>query len=534
MSKLFDDNLERAFKVVQEAMAMGVQEFCVCAGSRNAPLIAVLSRIASLKISSFADERTASFFALGRMQDEHRPVAVLCSSGTAVAELLPATIEAFYQKLPLLLITADRPFRYRNTGAPQSMNQAGLLAEHCQFHWDVDCGQELPSFSEYRFSRPVHLNVSFDEPLLGSVPKSLESSMGDYLSEARPRLDTKLVEDFLNTDSLVVLLGSLRSFEISAVKQLLLALKVPVLAEATSCLREDPALQPYLIKSGEFLLNKLPLKRVLRLGGVPSGRFWRNLEDRVSVEVLSLSDAGFSGLARESHSFEVSLCDLAKVTVPDVPRRYDDVFRLDQLYRQQLKLLLGALPLSEVSMLSFLSQRVSDLSDVFLGNSLVIREWNLGARFNVGQKRFFANRGMNGIDGQLSSFLGATATKKALCWGVFGDLTVLYDLNAPWIMKDLGRRRRAFVVVNNGGGQIFSRVKDLNDLWNEKNSRALLECAHDVNFEAWSKMWHLNYVKVKGPDEFHIPDASFVMELCPDSQQSSEFWTRYERLWEAL
>jgi 2-succinyl-5-enolpyruvyl-6-hydroxy-3-cyclohexene-1-carboxylate synthase len=143
-------NLQRARQLVARAREAGVEDFCVCAGSRNSPLIAVLP-----DALSFVDERSAAFFALGRAKLRERPTAVVTTSGTAVAELLPATIEAFYSGVPLLLITADRPARYRGTGAPQSIEQEQIFGPYA-----------ARSFEDWQRDRPLHINIEFDEPLI--------------------------------------------------------------------------------------------------------------------------------------------------------------------------------------------------------------------------------------------------------------------------------------------------------------------------------------------------------------------------------
>jgi 2-succinyl-5-enolpyruvyl-6-hydroxy-3-cyclohexene-1-carboxylate synthase len=138
------NNIQRSQDLIQKCMAAGVEEFCVCAGSRNASLISVLSRTSNAKIYSFFDERAAAFFALGRMKDSSKPVGVVVTSGTAVAEILPACIEAYYQKLPLVIISADRPKSFRNTGSPQSIEQVGLFASYTEFSWDIDSQHSSP------------------------------------------------------------------------------------------------------------------------------------------------------------------------------------------------------------------------------------------------------------------------------------------------------------------------------------------------------------------------------------------------------
>jgi 2-succinyl-5-enolpyruvyl-6-hydroxy-3-cyclohexene-1-carboxylate synthase len=161
-------NLAEARRVIALARELGVRDFCVCGGSRNAPLIAVLGvgRLAlgeegsppdaeRLTPYAFVDERSAAFFALGRAKLTERPVAVITTSGTAAAELLPAAVEAHYSGVPLILITADRPARYRGTGAPQAIEQEGLFGVYASRDPD-------------RWTRigPLHINIEFDEPLI--------------------------------------------------------------------------------------------------------------------------------------------------------------------------------------------------------------------------------------------------------------------------------------------------------------------------------------------------------------------------------
>ncbi|HEX8169620.1 MAG TPA: thiamine pyrophosphate-binding protein [Thermoanaerobaculia bacterium] len=148
-------NRDRASQLIDAVVAAGARDFCVCAGSRNSPLLAVLGTRGDVALYSFVDERSAAFFALGRIKRDERPVAVVTTSGTAVAELLPATIEGHYSGLPLILISADRPARFRGTGAPQSIEQVGLFGVYAE--------TALESWSR---ARPLHLNIEFDEPLL--------------------------------------------------------------------------------------------------------------------------------------------------------------------------------------------------------------------------------------------------------------------------------------------------------------------------------------------------------------------------------
>jgi 2-succinyl-5-enolpyruvyl-6-hydroxy-3-cyclohexene-1-carboxylate synthase len=138
--------------MIARVQHLGVAEFVVCGGSRNAPLVVALADSATI---SFFDERSAAFFALGRIKRDGKPVAVVTTSGTAVAELLPATVESYYAGAPLVLITADRPARFRGSGAPQAVEQVGIFGPYA-----------ATSIEQWDRGRPLHLNVEFDEPLI--------------------------------------------------------------------------------------------------------------------------------------------------------------------------------------------------------------------------------------------------------------------------------------------------------------------------------------------------------------------------------
>src|SRR5579872_3095728 len=147
-------NIAAARLLLDRVRRAGAIDFCVCGGSRNAPLLAVLGAMKGIRITTFGDERSAAFFALGRIKRDGNPVAVVTTSGTAAAELLPAAVESHYAGAPLLLITADRPADYRGTGAPQSIEQIGLFGPYAAT--DID---------RWDFRGPLHINVEFDEPL---------------------------------------------------------------------------------------------------------------------------------------------------------------------------------------------------------------------------------------------------------------------------------------------------------------------------------------------------------------------------------
>jgi 2-succinyl-5-enolpyruvyl-6-hydroxy-3-cyclohexene-1-carboxylate synthase len=148
-------NISSARALIAAMRDEGVTTFCVCSGSRNSPLLVVLSTAQDVEVLPFIDERSAAFFAVGRSKRDEKPVAVVTTSGTAVAELLPAAIEAHYSSVPLVLITADRPARYRGTGAPQCIEQDGIFGLYA-----------ATAIDSWTRRAPLHLNIEFDEPLI--------------------------------------------------------------------------------------------------------------------------------------------------------------------------------------------------------------------------------------------------------------------------------------------------------------------------------------------------------------------------------
>ncbi|MFI5343250.1 MAG: thiamine pyrophosphate-binding protein, partial [Chlamydiales bacterium] len=156
-------NSRLALHILQQALNAGVREFCLAPGKRNAPLVYALAHAKGVKTYYWPEERSAAFFALGRIKATDRPVAVVTTSGTAAAELLPAAMEAYYTQLPLLLITADRPRRLRGTGAPQCAEQVGLFSYYARYMQDIALSEEC-QLHKWPQHGPAHLNICFEEP----------------------------------------------------------------------------------------------------------------------------------------------------------------------------------------------------------------------------------------------------------------------------------------------------------------------------------------------------------------------------------
>jgi len=514
-----------------ELDALGVREFCVCAGARNAPIIDALVRNGS-SVRSFFDERSAAFFALGRVMQTRAPAAVLTTSGTAAAELFPAIIEARYQNLPLVAITADRPSRYAGSGAPQAIDQQGLFGDYASRAVEIECaadgGVEM-SDSGWSSGGPAHFNVRLEEGL-GKSQSGIHIPQVGGGKATRREADRSSVPDprcwheFWEDDGdLVVLAAGLHPADVPAARDFLLRLNRPVVAEATANLRAEESLSHLMLRGGEEMLRASNFKRVLRLGCVPSWRWWRDLETREEISVLGVSRAPFRGLARSGKVSIVPWEMLEKSEI--VGRKPGDPVASARSIAAKLDALLEANPNSEPAWMRHLSGFIGAGATVLLGNSLPVREWNLAADNPKPGTQFFANRGANGIDGLVSTWLGVSADAKE-AWLIVGDLSALHDMNAAWILAQLPAVKRRIVVINNGGGKIFSHVRWLDAL--SPDAKRAMENPHLFSFEPWARMWGMDYRLFADSRELGDDDAGCcVWEIRPDAGQTGAFWAAW-------
>jgi 2-succinyl-5-enolpyruvyl-6-hydroxy-3-cyclohexene-1-carboxylate synthase len=514
-------NVARAARLTEALAAAGVAEFCVCPGGRNSPLVVVLDAARGIGRHYGFEERSTAFFALGRARATGRPVAVVTTSGTAAAELLPAAVEAHYQAVPLVLVTADRPPAYRNTGAPQTIEQVGLFGAYAPTVYDGNDGSGDLDLSRWAGNHPIHVNVCFDEPLVdGPVP---ELQLGPA---APPRLVERpdpapLAALLRDARRPLVLVGALDPDDRAGVRDFLRALGAPVYAEATSGLREDPALASRCFASGERIFSAVAPDAVLRIGGMPTLRFWRDLETRLTdVPVCVVSRTPFPGLTRATVVTGAPGSVLSTVTAGGAGAAgASEWLKRDRTRAERLRALLAAEPQTEPGMIAALSGLVPPRALVYLGNSLPVREWDLAAGREPRGWDVVASRGANGIDGQLSTFLGFCRPGREH-WALVGDLTALYDLAAPWMLRGLDAGPVRIVVVNNGGGQIFARL----------SPHAVLRNEHTLAFGEWARMWGLPYHRWTTVPDSAPGEPRSVIELVPDRDATRRFWDAYDAL----
>ena len=511
-------------QVLEELVKAGVQEVIICPGGRNTPFVAALEKSQSFKQYFWSEERSAAFFALGRSKLTRKPVAVIVTSGTAAGELLPAAMEAYYTEVPLLLITADRPRRFRGTGAPQTAEQVGLFGQYAIYEQDF-ANDEICSLADWTQRGAAHLNICLEEPLNQTFENIQLTSEKQYKLQKNELSSSCLrsLDEFVRKSHRpFVVVSAIPENSKESVVRFLLDYKAPVYAEAVSGLRDDQRLNHLRIQRTENIWNaaqkaNYPIDGILRIGGIPTFRLWRDLENLSDkIHVCSISENSFTGLSwgtvnvTNLHDF----FEQYQINLSAIPA-FEDWRLADQQYVKKLHMLFVEEPESEAVLIHQLSKRLSSNTLLYLGNSLPIREWDAYAEPLHENIRVFANRGLNGIDGQISTFLGM-CTQQSQNWGIFGDLTTIYDLAGPWILDQMREIDLNLVVINNGGGRIFARMFPQKQIQNP----------HSVQFKPLAELWKMSYERYTQLPKVIPYGGHRLIEIVPSEESTERFWKK--------
>ena len=483
-----DANTAQARALVDEWARAGVREAVLAPGSRSAPLALALASDDRIRLSVFLDERSASFFALGAAKASGRPVVVLCTSGTAAANFHPAVLEAWHARTPLIVCTADRPPELRDTGAGQAVDQIKLYGAAVRWFAEVGVPEDVPGAGRYWRSvaarscagalgppaGPVHLNLAYREPLIptGAPLVDAEGRPGgapwtSTASRARPPhphdvADVTALVDGARRGVLVAGWGSGLTAETAC--RFARAAGWPVLADAVSGVRSGPpAVSTYdpLLRSEDFAASTVP-DAVVHVGGPLTNKAatrWLDGVPRVIVD----PDGAWLDPNRSAERRVAADCDLLLQAVaedicwrgPGAPwlTRWLDV---DATARRTLDGLLDSWDEPfEGRVVRDVAAALPHGSALVVGSSMPVRDAEsfVAPRDGV---RWVCNRGVNGIDGFVSTVLGvAAAHDGGPVVGMLGDLTLLHDAGGLLWARDRDLDA-TLVVLDNEGGGIFS------------------------------------------------------------------------------
>lgn len=467
-------------------MKMKLERIYFCTGARNHDLLALFDKD---KLSFEFDERVASFKALGLSKVSSDPVSVCTTSGTAVAECVPAMVEALYSGQPLVLISGDRPKKLHGTGAPQTIDHEVLTRGARKTYLEVPL-EDLKELSLEGLEFPIHVNVLVDDTSRHDLATLIHqdiSAFKSFVSQVKKPL-------FLFSHEK----DSMRPF-ITKFKDT----KLMFYAETLSGGRDLSELrtEKKLVK----LFNAGFFDSIIRIGHTPLSKVWRLLEKK-PIPVFSFDNRSLAGL---------SFGDILPWGSADLLHRSEFWETLEALSPYPvadetswlLHDLIEKYPHSEISFFHQLNQNLNENEIVYLGNSLVIRFFELTQKKNI---RSFGNRGVNGIDGQLASAIGLTHGTNETVYCILGDVTAFYDLSS---MRDIPENLK-IIIMNNGGGRIFDMLN--------LDRRIVLE--HSDNFEELSRAMKLSYSR----DLSDFKKVQ-VLELFPEQQQTQLFLKEWNK-----
>ncbi len=480
--------LLRAF--VDELVRCGMRAACTSPGSRSAPLALTLAGEPRLRSHSHIDERCAGFFALGLAKASHLPVAVTCTSGTAVAELLPAVIEAREACVPLIVLSADRPAELRDSGAGQAIDQLKIFGDAAKWFFEVELREA--GAAQLRWIRTlacrafwttlegragvVHLNFPLREPLIEDTPLPSDRSARP---EERPfvrRAPAVLESPHANAKLRECVAGALRGVVVAgrhehqtplgqSAAAFAGAIGWPLLADPLSGARSGPAAIAHydaLLRDRGFA-DELTPDLILRVGDLPVSKPLRSwLESLADTHQVALDPDGAwqdpasvlsESLALEpAAAFEVLLEDVPAPALPEWLERWR---RADCLAAEAIHAVLGESPISEPAVASELGVLLAEQSTLFVASSMPVRDIETFWPVREDPPRVLCNRGASGIDGTVSAAFGAAAAHDgAQVVLLIGDVALAHDIGGLLAASRL-ELHLTIVLLNNDGGGIF-------------------------------------------------------------------------------
>lgn len=469
--------------------AHGIRHAVVCPGSRNAPIVHNLNECPSFQCYPVTDERSAGFYALGMAQCLHEPVVVCVTSGTALLNLAPAVAEAYYQQQPLVVVSADRPARWIDQLDGQTLPQPDALGRfvrhavslpECVPHSDLKVGEPHDEEEHWYCNRlvnealltqygPVHINVPITEPLFDFSTEQLPTERMITLTppDIQPHTLSHVCRMFMQAKRPMLIAGQPMN---------------PHMDEAVSLVQDDERYQPdFVVYTGGSIVSKR-LKRFLRKAsetwvvnrtGAVTDTFC-NLTHVIVGDGAAVADQIRSLLEQQPHPFVQLWKDLLESV-----RCHAETF--EPGYSQ-----MAAVKCFE----SFFTLH-SSFFTFHYANSSAVRLANIYARHPV-----FCNRGVNGIEGSLSTAAGYSVVADRQVFCVIGDLSFFYDQNALWNQNLRGNLR--VLLLNNGKGGIFDMLPGLDQ---SPARDRFIAAGHTTSAEGICRQNRVTYLKAVNMEE---------------------------------
>ena len=549
-------SIPSAQSVVQHFRAKGIKNIVISPGSRNAPLIIGFSEDPFFSCFSIVDERCAAFFALGIAQQLRKPVAVICTSGSALLNYYPAIAEAFYSNIPLIVVSADRPTYKIDIGDGQTIRQDHVFEKHIGYsvnlkqdviHATETVKEFLPKWlskntadtvqknvqkfnddelnkvlnSTLKYMHPAHINIPFEEPLYDSIPETTVDALTVF-DKTREEEPIQGIDNFISlwktSKRKMVLVGVNHADTIA--QELLNKLaedpSIIVLTETTSNLHHPnffPSIDSIIApiensESKEMLFEALRPDILLTFGGLIISKkikaFLRKYkpEHHWHVDTKRANDTFFSQPYHVKTGIGYFLSELLNGSRKTKSEYFSYWSNVKEHYRFKREAYLGQIPFSDLLAFDLISKNIPKNHHLQLANSSAVRYMQL---FDLQPSvHVYCNRGTSGIDGSTSTAIGASLYSQTPTVLITGDISFLYDSNGLW--NNYIRPDFRIILINNQGGGIFRILPGQEDAPNFEN---YFETVHSFDARQLCTMYGIEYFRSNDINSLQLAFKTF-------------------------
>lgn len=564
--------LQPIFDIAAICSKKGIKDAIMCPGSRCAPLTLSFARHPGIHSRTISDERSAGFIALGIAQQTKRPVVLICTSGTAAYNFAPAVAEAYYQRIPLLILTADRPAEWIGQWDGQTISQQNIYGDH------VKKSYQLPQEYEHADSRwwisrtineavnltqeglhgPVHANVPLREPLYPQAGEAISFTDDLQITEqldARITLPSKTIQQLaqqFEESKRVLIVGGQNTLSvnlIASLNSLQILSDAAIVGDIISNLHPLPAAIRYadvfvasqkdelrpdlLITIGHSVISK-NLKLFLRAN--KPAKHW-HIEEGVGPIVDPFQSVTTLIQQNPEDFFTI----LTKVVKPNPEQKnYAARWRnLEEKTAEAINQFFYAETSGELSFVNSVIRHIPDHTSLHLANSMAVRYVNVcGLGDNKKGVQIFANRGTSGIDGCTSTAIGHALASETMHTLITGDVAFFYDRNAFW--NNYATPNLRVIVLNNHGGAIFGMIDgpgsmpEVDEYFVTRQPLTAKHLAEEFGLE-YRRVTDTNNIQAVLEEFFKPGDRAKILEFESGSKEAKDLFLRFkERIRERL
>ncbi|QDW84945.1 2-succinyl-5-enolpyruvyl-6-hydroxy-3-cyclohexene-1-carboxylic-acid synthase [Staphylococcus pasteuri] len=528
----------QVFTFASELYAYGVREVVISPGSRSTPLAIALEAHSNIKTWIHPDERSAAFFALGLIKGSERPVAILCTSGTATANYTPAIAESQISRIPLIVLTSDRPHELRSVGAPQAINQVNMFSNYVNFQFDMPIADgttnmldtihyQMQIASQYLFGPhkgPIHFNLPFREPLTPNLDRTeLLKSESKTLPHYQKMIDVMPIKEKIEKDKGLIIVGDMQHQEVDQILSYATENDLPVLADPLSQLRRNN--HPNVITTYDLLYRAgmdWEVDFVIRVGKpVISKKLNQWLKATSAFQILVQNNDKIDVFpVPPDVSYEISANDFFRSLKNNQPINRKAWIERWQTLEKQARIEINDYLQHATDEAAYVGELISKLTKqdaLFVSNSMPVRDVD-NLLFNS-EAEIYANRGANGIDGVVSTALGMAVHKHVTL--LIGDLAFYHDMNGL-LMSKLNNIHLNVILLNNDGGGIFSYLPQKSSA--SEYFERLFGTPTGLDFEHAALLYEFNFKRFNTLSEFKdmtlSQSGAIVYEIITDREDN--------------